>query len=52
MQNIEEKHTEHTVLSENPRAGHHFENLGTGEMTILKCILKNKVYMCGINPTS
>jgi hypothetical protein len=51
MQNIQEKHTAHTtILSENPRAGHHFENLGTDELTILKYIFKNKVYMGGLKP--
>jgi hypothetical protein len=52
MQNMQEKHTTHTtILSENPRAGHHFENVGTDGMTILKYIFENKVYMCGLNPT-
>jgi len=52
MQNIQEKHTAHTrILSENPRAGDHFENLGTDERRVLKYIFENKVYMCGLNPT-
>jgi hypothetical protein len=51
MHNIQQKHTAHITIVTKPCAGHHFENLDTDEMTVFKYIFKNKVYMCGLNPT-